>query len=144
MRTSCVPELAYRWSCLPVTFSDTMPSPQSTVYLADEPPTYIVIGSLAVVVVQVVTKSSDDKCRTVMVTVSVSVSVPVSVTVSVNVMSVFSSTSGAVNLGISVSEPVSVTAGPPVCSHRYVRESPSSGSLEPVPSSVTVSPGITV
>ena len=58
MRTVCVPELAYLCTWLPVTFSDTMPSPQSTVYLADEPPTFIVMVSLATVVVQVVTKSS--------------------------------------------------------------------------------------
>ena len=80
---------------------------------------------------------------TVMVTVSVSGRDLESVTVSVNVMSVSSPTLGAVNVGVAVAEPVSVTVGPLVCAHEYDREA-SSGSLERVPFSVTISSSVTV
>ena len=82
---------------------------------------------------------------TVMVTVSVSVREPESVTVSVNTIFWVVPTLGAVNDGVAVAAPVSVTVGAPlVWAHEYVREFPSSGSLERVPFRDTVAPSVTV
>ena len=100
--------------------------------------------SLADVVIHVVTKSFSGMSCTVMAISAVSVKESVSVTVSVNVILVFWLTLGAVNVGVAVVESVSVTAGPLVCTQEYDKEFPSSGSLERVPSSVTISPSVTV
>ena len=90
-------------------------------------------------VVQVATKSVADRL-TVMGTSSVSERVP-SETVSRNVRVV--GMSGAVNVGDDMVESESVTAVPDAWLHEYDKVS-LSGSLEPVPFSVTVSPVSTV
>ena len=62
MRTVWVPAESYLWDWLPLTFSSTVPSPQSMVYV---PRAGMVIDWPGAVVFQVVTKSDSDVFSTV-------------------------------------------------------------------------------
>ena len=51
---------------------------------------------------------------------------------------------GAANVGDATAPEESATVSPAACTHEYVSVSPVSGSVEPEPSSVTISPGLAV
>jgi hypothetical protein len=78
---------------------------------------------------------------TVVVTELLALSPASSVTVSRNVRIVVAATAGARKVGRTVAAPASATGGPSSCDQAYEESAPS-GSTLPLPSSVTVAPGL--